>query len=44
LRNTATSASAADEPDALYTEGEGAFEFARTAYLLHEMRSAEWGR
>lgn len=36
--------SAAAEPDALYAEGEGAFEFARTASRLHEMRSADWGR
>jgi cell division protein ZapE len=36
--------SAAAEPDALYQEGEGAFEFARTASRLHEMRSADWGR
>jgi cell division protein ZapE len=35
--------SAAAEPDALYVEGEGAFEFARTASRLHEMRSADWG-
>lgn len=35
--------SAAAEPDALYAEGEGAFEFARTASRLHEMRSADWG-
>jgi cell division protein ZapE len=37
-------ASAAAEPDALYVEGEGAFEFARTASRLQEMRSADWGR
>jgi cell division protein ZapE len=36
-------ASAAAEPDALYPEGEGAFECARTASRLHEMRSADWG-
>lgn len=36
--------SAAAEPGALYQEGEGAFEFARTASRLHEMRSAGWGR
>ena len=34
--------SAAAEPDALYVDGEGAFEFARTASRLEEMRSAEW--
>lgn len=37
-------ASAEAEPDALYPEGEGAFEFARTASRLMEMRGAEWGR
>ncbi|MBM9593214.1 cell division protein ZapE [Roseitranquillus sediminis] len=35
--------SAADTPDNLYIEGEGAFEFARTASRLHEMQSAGWG-
>jgi cell division protein ZapE len=37
-------ASAAAEPEALYREGAGAFEFERTASRLHEMRSAGWGR
>jgi cell division protein ZapE len=36
-------ASAACEPDDLYIEGAGAFEFARTASRLNEMRSAGWG-
>ena len=30
------------EPSKLYPEGEGAFEFERTASRLEEMRSAEW--
>jgi cell division protein ZapE len=36
--------SAADEPERLYIEGEGAFEFARTASRLREMQGADWGR
>jgi cell division protein ZapE len=36
--------SAAAGPDDLYVEGEGVFEFARTASRLHEMRGADWGR
>lgn len=35
-------ASAADRPDRLYLEGEGVFEFARTASRLEEMQSADW--
>lgn len=35
-------ASAADLPDRLYVEGEGVFEFARTASRLTEMQSADW--
>ncbi|WP_316015136.1 cell division protein ZapE [Roseobacter sp. HKCCA0434] len=35
--------SAAAEPDALYAEGDGAFEFQRTASRLHEMASEGWG-
>ncbi len=34
--------SAAAEPEALYVEGAGAFEFARAASRLEEMRSADW--
>ena len=30
------------EPTSLYPEGEGAFEFERTASRLQEMRSADW--
>lgn len=35
--------SAADEPERLYIEGEGSFEFARTASRLREMQGADWG-
>jgi len=35
-------ASAAARPDDLFTEGEGAFEFQRTASRLHEMLSDTW--
>ncbi|KPQ07315.1 MAG: putative ATPase [Rhodobacteraceae bacterium HLUCCA12] len=35
-------ASAADEPERLYSEGAGAFEFERTASRLREMQSADW--
>jgi len=35
-------ASAADVPERLYLEGEGVFEFARTASRLREMQSADW--
>lgn len=34
--------SADAEPDALYIEGEGSFEFGRTASRLEEMRSQDW--
>lgn len=36
-------ASAASEPERLYTEGSGAFEFERTASRLREMQGADWG-
>lgn len=35
--------SAADAPERLYAEGEGAFEFERTASRLREMQGADWG-
>lgn len=35
-------ASAADVPERLYQEGEGAFEFERTASRLREMQAADW--
>ena len=34
--------SAADEPERLYLEGDGVFEFERTASRLREMQSADW--
>ena len=36
--------SAADIPERLYLEGEGVFEFERTASRLREMQSADWAR
>ncbi|WP_149588661.1 cell division protein ZapE [Tabrizicola flagellatus] len=36
-------ASAADVPERLYLEGEGSFEFERTASRLREMQGADWG-
>ncbi|KZZ71221.1 cell division protein ZapE, partial [Sulfitobacter sp. HI0129] len=35
--------SAAAEPEMLYLEGEGSFEFERTASRLREMQSEDWG-
>jgi cell division protein ZapE len=35
-------ASAADTPERLYIEGEGVFEFERTASRLREMQAADW--
>jgi len=35
--------SAADEPERLYLEGAGSFEFERTASRLREMQGAAWG-
>ena len=35
--------SAAAKPEMLYLEGEGTFEFERTASRLREMQSADWG-
>jgi cell division protein ZapE len=37
-------ASAADAPESLYLEGEGTFEFERTASRLREMQSDGWGQ
>ncbi len=36
-------ASADAQPEDLYTDGRGAFEFERTASRLREMQSADWG-
>ena len=36
--------SAAAEPEMLYVEGEGTFEFERTASRLREMQDKEWGK
>jgi len=36
-------ASAADQPERLYMEGAGSFEFERTASRLREMQSSDWG-
>ena len=36
--------SAADEPERLYMEGAGSFEFERTASGLREMKDANWGK
>ncbi len=36
--------SAADVPEMLYLEGEGTFEFERTASRLREMQGEDWGR
>ncbi|MGL4310974.1 MAG: cell division protein ZapE [Paracoccaceae bacterium] len=36
--------SAADVPERLYVEGEGSFEFERTASRLREMQGADWGQ
>lgn len=36
--------SAADEPERLYIEGSGSFEFERTASRLREMQAVDWGQ
>lgn len=41
--NTRLICSAAAKPEMLYLEGEGSFEFERTASRLREMQSADWG-
>ena len=37
-------ASAECEPEALYPDDEGSFEFERTISRLREMQGADWGR
>ncbi len=37
-------ASAAAQPEMLYVEGEGSFEFERTASRLREMQDKDWGK
>jgi cell division protein ZapE len=37
-------ASAAAAPEMLYMEGEGVFEFERTASRLREMQGADWAK
>ena len=41
---TALFCTAAAKPEQLYTEGEGTFEFERTASRLAQMQAADWGR
>ena len=36
--------SAAAQPEMLYVEGEGTFEFERTASRLREMQDQDWGK
>ncbi|MGA0923515.1 MAG: AFG1/ZapE family ATPase, partial [Lutimaribacter sp.] len=36
--------SAAAQPEMLYLEGEGVFEFERTASRLREMQAQDWGQ
>ena len=42
-RRIIASAAAAAAPDMLYVEGDGAFEFERTASRLIEMQGRDWG-
>ena len=43
IRERLPPASAAEMPERLYIEGEGSFEFERTASRLREMQAADWG-